>query len=149
MDGFYASAASQLDMLTFLREVFVQTADEFVHEPEPLHRFLIRGALAYGPVIHGTQVAANASNMFQNNVGHKDAILLGLPMVQAHEYERQAPPFGLFVHESSRSFAPPNIQPLHHVWWKWVNAQNANLWQQLRPALQAHYQWCRENALST
>jgi hypothetical protein len=77
MDGFYASSANQADMLEFLREVFVQTADEFVHEAEPLHRFVVRGALAFGPVIHGNQIPANASNVFQANVGHKDAILLG------------------------------------------------------------------------
>jgi hypothetical protein len=146
MDGFYASSSNQIDMLNFLREVFTQTAAEFIAEQEPLHRFIIRGALAYGPIIHGTQVDANASNVFQANLAHKDAILLGLPIVQAHQNERQAPPFGLFVHESARSFAPANFSPLHHVWWKWGNPQNTNLWQQIKPALATHYQWCRYNS---
>jgi hypothetical protein len=148
MDGFYASSANQSDMLNFLRQVFEETADEFVQESEPLHRFVIRGALAFGPVIHGNQVTATASNIFKNKSGYKDSILLGLPMVQAHESENQAPPFGLFVHESARSFAPPNVQPMHHVWWKWVNAPNTNLWQQMQNALVAHYQWCRANSES-
>jgi len=139
MDGFYASSSNQQDILDFLREVFRQTADEFVNETEPLHRFIIRGAIAFGPVIHGGQVSPSASNIFQSNVSYKDSILLGLPMVQAHTYEDQAPPFGLFVHESARSFAPPNAQPLHHLWWKWINPHNSD---QLRDALLPHYQWC-------
>jgi hypothetical protein len=146
MDGFYASTPNQADMLNFLREVFVQTADEFVKEQEPLHRFIVHGALAYGPIIHGNQVAADASNIFQKNLGHRDAILLGLPMVQANQGERQAPPFGLFVHESARSFAPASIPPLHHVWWKWGSQQHTSPWQQVKAALEEHYKWCSENS---
>lgn len=148
MDGFYAASPSQDDMLVFLREVFAQTAGEFVHENEPLHRFIVRGGLAYGPVIHGSQVAPTASNIFQDNIPHKDAILLGLPMVQAHEGERSAPPFGLYVHESARSFAPAGQAPLHHVWWKWVDPQHSNLWKNVKSALKKHYQWCRANSES-
>ena len=126
----------------------------FINTPagEPLHRFIVRGALAYGPVIHGAsvpniavQAPGMAPNVFATNQPYKAAIMLGLPMVQAHEWTRQAPPFGIYVHESARSFAPPGQPPLHHVWWKW-GAQGNPTWGALPAALTAHYVWCRQNA---
>ena len=146
MDGLYAASSNQNTILEFLRSVFVEIAGEFNGAADPLHRFIVRGAIAYGPVIHGSAVPAHASNSFQTPQGteYKNAILLGMPMVQAHQSERNAPPFGLFVHESARAFSPPGVNPLHHVWWRWVNAGNAPVWNALRPALHQHYQWCRE-----
>jgi len=146
MDGLYAASPNQNVILEFLRSVFVELASEFNGAGDPLHRFIVRGAIAYGPLIHGTAVPANSSNSFQTAQGtaYKNAILLGMPMVQAHQTERDAPPFGLFIHESARAFAPAGANPLHHVWWKWVNAVNGNVWNALRAALQQHYQWCKQ-----
>jgi hypothetical protein len=42
----------------------------------------------------------------------RQALLIGMPMIHAYQTERQAPPFGIFVHESARSFAPGNEVPL-------------------------------------
>lgn len=149
MDGLYVSSGNQQTMLGFLRSVFYDVAETFVHEAEPLHRFIIRGALAFGPVIHGAGVPAAASNAFGLEGGgqYKNQILLGLPMVQAHLSEKNAPPFGLFVHDSARTFAPVQTQPLHHVWWKWVNdGQTAQVWAALPEALDAYLGWCRNRA---
>ena len=150
MDGLYISSANQQAMLDFLRSVFTDIAATFVDETENLHRFIVRGALAFGPVIHGAGVPANASNAFGTSAGgaYKNAILLGMPMVQSHISERNAPPFGLFVHDSARTFAPPLTQPLHHVWWKWVNPGNSQVWNGLPDALGGYYAWCRERASS-
>ncbi|TAK41017.1 MAG: hypothetical protein EPO27_20065 [Betaproteobacteria bacterium] len=146
MDGLYAATPNQATIFEFLRAVFVEVANEFNQAADPLHRFIIRAALAYGPVIHGTAVPANASNPFQSAAGtaYKNAILLGIPMVQAHQAERNAPPFGLFVHESARAFSPVGTNPLHHVWWKWVNPNNAQIWNTLRGNLQTYYQWVKQ-----
>ncbi|MFA4969814.1 MAG: hypothetical protein WC540_09290 [Sulfuritalea sp.] len=146
MDGLYASSSDQNAILEFLRAVFVELGGDFNTANDPLHRFIIRGAIAFGPVIHGSAVPANASNSFQTPQGtiYKDSILLGMPMAQAHQNESLAPPFGLFVHESARAFAPVNASPLHHVWWKWVNPGNAAVWNTLSQTLQTHYQWCAQ-----
>jgi hypothetical protein len=118
MDGFYASTPNRNQMLSFLRTVFKSVAEEFNATVEPHHRFMIRGGLAFGPVIHGRDVGQCATEL-QNNLPYSNSILLGMPMVQAHLSERDAPPFGVFVHESARVFAPDETEPLHWIWWKW------------------------------
>jgi len=45
-------------------------------------------------------------------------------MVQACQSEKYAPPFGIYIHESARSFAPQDTEPIHHVWMKWFDEQN-------------------------
>ena len=146
MDGLYIASSTQQAILDFLRSVFSDIAETFVNEKENLYRFIVRGALAFGPVIHGAAVPASASNVFGSAVGghYKNAILLGIPMVQSHLAEKDAPPFGLFVHDSARTFAPPATAPLHHVWWRWVNAANSHVWNPLSGALTTYFGWCRE-----
>jgi hypothetical protein len=150
MDGLYIACSSQQDVLEFLRSVFANIAETFVSETEQLHRFIVRGALAFGPVIHGADVPIESSNAFSTELGkpYKHAILLGMPMVQAHIAEKNAPPFELFVHETARTFAPPSAKPLHHVWWKWVNSDNSWVWNGLPTALLSYFEWCSERACS-
>jgi hypothetical protein len=114
---------------------------------EPWHRFIIRGGLAFGPTIHGRDVQQQASNILANNTQYRDSILLGLPMVQSHLGERNAPPFGVFVHESARSFAPQGQQPIHHAWWRWANNSNQATWASLVKNLPLHLDWCAQHAL--
>jgi hypothetical protein len=148
MDGFYASTPDRGPMLTFLRNVFKSVAEEFSSTIESQHRFLIRGGLAYGPVIHGQDVGQCAQEL-QNNPSYAGAVLLGMPMVQAHLSERDAPPFGVFVHESARAFAPAGSEPLHWIWWKWKidnNEESLTLWNNLRGHLLQHLDWCKARA---
>jgi len=63
-------------------------------------------------------------------------------MVQAHLAERGAPPFGVFVHESARVFAPVGVDPLHWVWWKWGTGSAQATWTTLRSNLPDHLDWC-------
>jgi hypothetical protein len=148
MDGLYVASSNQLLMFEFLRSVFVDVAQSFVEAEQHWYRFVIRGALAFGPVVHGAAVPPAASHALKTAVGgpYKNAILLGMPMVQAHLFEKNAPPFGLFVHESARAFAPEGATPLHHVWWKWGNPTNEKTWKAVPSTLTAYFQWCCDNA---
>jgi hypothetical protein len=134
-------------MVVFLENVFSHLADLFVSTPDIHHRFLVKGALAFGPVIHGSSLPAAASNTLDQNVPYRGAILLGIPMIQAHLGERNAPAFGLFVHESARAFAPPNQTPFKMVWWTWFRP---NHWQalarELRQELDQYFAWCLARA---
>jgi hypothetical protein len=145
MDGFYASAPEKNRMLAFLRSVFRSVAEEFNTTDEPQHRFMIRGGLAFGPVIHGHDVGQCAPEL-QSNLSYRDSVLLGMPMVQAHLSERDAPPFGLFVHESARVFAPNGTDPLHWIWWKWKTEDQVATWETLKNQLIAHLAWCKARA---
>jgi hypothetical protein len=146
MDGFYAAAIDQLSMLSFLRSVFVAAAEEFNGTANNAHRFVIRGGLAYGPVIHGNAIPAAASQVLGGHAGYRDLILLGMPIVQAHLCEANAPPFGVFIHESARAFAPVGAQPFHHTWWQWVNAGNQAIWNGLMGNLNGYFDWCAQRA---
>jgi hypothetical protein len=154
MDGLYAASPDKQAVLDFVGSVFSQCAQEFMNTPQDQqhHRFIIRGAIAYGPVIHGrsvppaaTQGAPVQPNVFVANQVYRDAILIGLPMVQAHTTEPLAPPYGLYVHESARTFAPAGQQPIHFNWWKWSQYNNA-VWQQLSPQLLCYFDWCKQRS---
>lgn len=144
MDGAYLSSTSKDDIIKVLCGIFCRVAEAFTEEDKPEHRFVIRAAVAYGPVIHGSAIPNEASKDFRDNPEYRGSILLGMPMVQAHISERQAPPFGIYVHESARTFAESNGEPFHAVWWKWLRPTEA-LWEKTRDTLVAHYQWCRSN----
>lgn len=84
-----------------LRSTLEACGNAFLSTPaeKALHRFVIRGALAYGPIIHGSSVPEVATqdpvantNSFAANAGYRNAIMLGLPMVQsAHKRARSTP----------------------------------------------------------
>lgn len=73
--------------------------------------FLARAAVAYGPVAEGRLITSDASSVLSKNQLHRDAILVGAPVVNAFLSERYVSPFGIFVHESARTFAPAGKQP--------------------------------------
>jgi hypothetical protein len=78
MDGLYISSPSQQAVLDFLRSMFSNIAEVFVAETENLHRFIVPGAVAFGPVIHGAAVPATASH-------HRaDSILYDRKRIDAH-----------------------------------------------------------------
>ena len=145
MDGLYVSSPSQDDILVFLNSIFKSVAEEFIREDAMQHRFVIKGALAYGPIIHGCAIPQPASAEMHNSPEYRDALLLGLPMVQAHSNEKMAPPFGIYVHESARTFAPNGDGPLHFIWWKW-RSQDDERWSTLATNLQQYFDWCEERA---
>ncbi|MFZ2525077.1 MAG: hypothetical protein WAW87_07150 [Candidatus Ferrigenium altingense] len=144
MDGFYASSTSKEAMIKFLRSVMASVGQTFLDTTVPLHRFVVRGALAFGPVIHGSQVPDVIDPALVGYDAYKSSILLGQPMIQANKAEGIAPPFGIYIHESARAFAPIGQQPFHHVWLRWVNPDVGDIWNNLLEQLNAHYAWCLE-----
>lgn len=146
MDGLYVASPTQWAMFDFLRSIFQSVAEEFIQTETAVHRFLIRGALAFGPTIHGAAVPREASRDLDDNPQYRDSVLLGLPMVQAHLGEASAPPFGIFVHDSARSFAPAGERPIHTSWWRW-NDPAQNLWTELAARLSRHFEWCERHSM--
>jgi hypothetical protein len=146
MDGLYASSTSQEKILSFINAVYVSIATEFNKETQAKHRFLIRGGLAFGQVIHGNDIPASVSDVLEANPVYRGAILLGMPVVQAHSTESAAPPFGLSIHESARAFAPSGVKPLHVLWWKWPPSKKSKVWTSLRTNLEKHFTWCEQRS---
>lgn len=141
MDGLYATSADQDVMKKYLRDLFSGLADMFVAEQENKHRFLVRAGLAYGPVISGAEVAKEACAEIVAAPDYARTLLMGIPMIQAHLGERRAPPFGCFVDESARAFAPAGRQPLHDLWWPWFEPTSLQLGKSLRKELRSYFEW--------
>jgi hypothetical protein len=142
MDGIYVVSDRCGPLLVFMEHVFSAIADEFVSTSDIHHRFLIKGAVAFGPVVHGRDIPQPVSNTLHNNADYRNAVLLGMSMVQAHLGERAAPPFGVFIHESARAFAPAGDQSFRHVWWEWFRQHHQALAHELRQELKVYFDWC-------
>lgn len=144
LDGIYITCPSQQDMLELLRRAFQVLACEFTAATEDYHRFIPKASLAYGPVVHGSTLVPAVNPELAGNRTVRDSLVLGLPVIEAHEGERSAPPFGIFVDISARTFSPPGSSPLPFVWWRWFNAtytRPANFLQ----AVNGYYAWCEAN----
>ena len=119
MDGVYLTSTSIDDLQKALFHVFSALTDLFSSETNFHHKFLIKASIAYGPVIHGDDVDDSVNQEFSSATNYKKSLLLGLPMIQAIMGEQKAPPFGVFVHESARTFCPDGESPFMFKWWKW------------------------------
>ena len=140
LDGMYITSASQTEMLDLLRQSFRVLAYEFAHAKEEHHRFIPKASLSFGPVVHGVTISSDVSPELAANPPIRDSLLLGLPVIEAHQGERNAPPFGIYVDISARTFSPPESTVLPYVWWKWFNscARPPNFLKKVTD----YYDWC-------
>ncbi len=149
IDGVYACSANQEAILKFLRACLMRLAHTFVSEQEPIHRFMPRSALAFGPIYRGADLATATENP-ERYGRYFQPLLIGAPLAQAFEEEHQAPPFGVRIHESARMFGPTGAKPMPWVYWRWwganVDGQASKLARELRPAIKAHLEWCKNNS---
>ncbi|WP_337995862.1 hypothetical protein [Oleispirillum naphthae] len=151
MDAVYATSTKRTSMTDFINALFSDMFSEFSNEPKEIYKFIIRCSLAFGPVIHGKDIPDSA---FQKTAGtidknnwiemkYRESILLGIPMIQAHQSERHAPPFGVFIHESARSFAQGSTNPIPLSWHKWFDdADGCNKHKEV----EKYFSWCRQNS---
>jgi hypothetical protein len=145
IDGLYATSEDSRPLMFFMSHVLRSMAAEFLtldnHE-----RSIVRGAVSYGPVIFGRESTEGADILKETT--YCNSILLGMPLVQAYAAERLAPPFGVYVHESARAFAPGDGQPMTTVFWRWwrtdKGAQQVVL--ALPKAIDEYFNWCRKHS---
>jgi len=146
MDGVYVVGNRQTSLCRFLETVFSRIADTFVSTGEMHHRFVIKAAVAYGPVVHGRDIPQLACETLHANPIYRDSILLGMPMIQALQGEPMAPPYGVYIHESARAFSPTRDTPFRHTWWHWFHPNWHNLAVELKTELDSYYKWCTERS---
>ena len=151
IDGLYACSPSQRQILSFINRAFSMLAVTFILETNELYRFQIRSGLAYGPVVTGKQVLQCAEDL-EKHPEHTNSIFLGSPLTQAYQAEKKSSPFGVALHESARTFAPPGETVLsgsYIKWWKIYSRQNDDLLAiELHKALKQHYNWCSKHTVS-
>lgn len=134
MDGVYITAEKYDSMQCMLKELVLDLADMFCKETENRHRFVVRGAIAYGAVIDGSMIKKDICKM---NDDYKQLMLLGLPVIQAYQSEREAPPFGLYIHESARM--PKGFQGRYYAWFR---NDSSDIVKKLCQSIDSYFEWC-------
>ncbi|WP_127014739.1 MULTISPECIES: hypothetical protein [Haloarcula] len=135
MDGVYI-VSQEIDHLTeFLKLVFERAANE-VLDRELDDMFIIRGGVSFGPVVEGKDFPIEfEDDGYRQNI---ESLLIGPPMVEAYGIEEDAPPFGIAIHDSARSFTPDNFQ---YQWYKWFDNNNRELANDLRKKLETYFDY--------
>lgn len=146
MDGVYAVSPDINTLRTFLAQVFVRLACLFNATGQHEHQFLVKGAVAFGPVIHGSGIAAASSASLAAAPQYRDSILMGMPMVFALQSEPHAPPFGVYVHDSARQLLTPQERKRSHCWWPWFAPGATPEAQTLKQKLPSYFAWCEARA---
>jgi hypothetical protein len=159
MDGMYVTTPDRRHFRQVLCTALCELAEEFINTKQFFHRFMVRGGIAFGATMHGSDVGEDA---FVHGIGtpHETAnretfllshlnqsrsqLLLGAGMVPAYSAEALAPPFGFYVDDSALSI-PQLVDPFdkgfHSKLWRWWfrNHPSESTAQQLWPALRSHY----------
>lgn len=124
MDGAYITATSRDDIEKIVVRIYLELARILTNETNPNHRFIIRGAIAYGKTIHGHRVPFEASRVFETDLSYKNNILLGSAMIKAYEGESSAAPFGLFIDQSAIKHEESNRKYGSFLMnWKWFESK--------------------------
>lgn len=132
MDGFFAVHNNRTEFLSFVSRFFISVYNSFKAESRNEHRFMIRGGIAYGPIVIGKDIVQQYS--------FKDDIIVGSPVIQAYRGESLAPPFGIYVDESARSL-PPGEDAIPSVYFNWCKKDRA-----IRTKLEEYLNWCLLNS---
>lgn len=148
IDGIYVVSEHFSSIVFFLSDVFRSMAAEFL-VLKNWERSIIRGAVAYGPVILGKE--CKEGSLLLKESTYADAILLGMPLVQAYTAERDAPPFGIVVHESVRAFGQMGERPIGTPLWRWwtKSKENSKIAAALLSSLRDYFAWCLSNPVTS
>lgn len=100
----------------------------------------------FGEVYHGSKVKPEACSFVLRKNSYRHQILLGAAMVRAHLGEREAPPFGLYVDRSAQDLITITETFPFDLWWRWYTANDVELLNNLRQALDNYFTWYSNNA---
>lgn len=145
MDGVYLTSDSRKTILPMLRTVFSKLAKDNIENQDAPYTYVPRASIAYGPAIHGKDIADEAAEEFITGSDYSDSLLIGLPMIQSISAESSAPPFGIYIHESARAFAPDGEEPIERIWHEWFRYVDDNIEGLLLDTLNEYYDWCENN----
>jgi hypothetical protein len=142
MDGVYITSTRRIALQNLLNQALCRIAITFLNEEIPFHQFLVRGAVAFGPIYHGRDLDPRSSYAMNRHDDVRNSMLMGLPMAQAYRDESAAPPFGIAVHSSARAFAPDGDEPFRFIWLDWFrHSQPCIDPSQLLTHLEKYFDW--------
>jgi hypothetical protein len=121
-DGIFIVSDSKCEVMSLLRWSIALLGATFL-TITPHNRVMVRAAIAYGPVYHGSDLAPHLGQAKGPlHEGALQNVMFGPPVIQAVQHEHIAAPFGVAIHESARAFAPPNTRPFKSSHWGWWTA---------------------------
>lgn len=131
MDGLYLLSEDKTEFRKNLNGFFRKSFHMlFCRQEKNEHKCMIRACVAYGSLYQGDKV--------EEDYKEKDSIVIGLPIVQAFESEKFAPPFGIFVHESAISFG--EMPFVFHKWFTDYAVAN------IKSKMDGYYKWAQDRA---
>ncbi|MCD2200633.1 hypothetical protein LPA44_12090 [Halobacterium sp. KA-4] len=140
MDGVYIVSEDIQDLTEFIEVAFENAAHQ-VLERDTEGMFIIRGGISFGPIVEGKDFPIEFDDEeYSQNI---ESLLIGPPMVEAYGVEEDAPPFGIAIHDSARSFTPNDFQ---YQWYKWFNPSNRELANELRKKLESYFEYSKRNS---
>ncbi len=93
------------------------------------NKFMMRAGLAYGPVLHGRDIPEEAFADPEQIRDTKSSVLLSPAMVLAYRAESKAPPFGIYVDDSAKTFPqltkPEDAGFISNLYQWWRDDENA------------------------
>ena len=151
MDGVYGYAKDRASLEDCLKSILTALAQVFILERFASNRFMVRAGVSYGPLLPGETLAVG-SDILTKNVGYLGGTAIGMAISHAYEAEGNAPPFGVYIHESARAFAPTGKDgaPYTTNLWHWCDEDEdgALLWG-LRRTLVQHFDWVNRNPVGS
>lgn len=136
MDGIFITSKKHNTIRRVINKIFTSVANIFLSEDQNFHRFLIKGAIAFGYIAHGNSITANVCPSLADKDNYKRSIMFGLPMIQAFKSEHIAPPFGVYIHESARK--PQLLQGRYYNWTFLPKTDKKKLFE----CILSYFDWC-------
>jgi hypothetical protein len=144
MDGIYLASADLPSLQVVINRIFKQLANLFIKTDRLEYRFVVRGAIAYGPVIHGRDVNDKCCpDLFKDTTGYREKLLLGMPISQCYSDERKAPPFGVYMHDSAIAFG--DFSGRFYSWWQMSDKE---LIENLSKGIEEYFNDCKKRKYS-
>ncbi len=117
VDGIYLIGSHKDEFRNATKLVMRMLAATFLAR-KPEDRFLVRGGIAYGRVLHGKDIAPLHSELL-SAVQYTKCLAIGVAIGQAYSAESKAPPFGYYVDMTARSTASYNDLPYLSSFDRW------------------------------
>ncbi len=137
MDGVFITSPDAQTIQKVINVIFSNVANIFLAQERNIHRFIIKGSLAYGIVYHGHMITNDICQEIAQDEDYKKTILLGMPMIQSISMEKTAPPFGIYIHESARKY-----QILQGKYYKWTDPNIDFV--KLQDKVEKYFDWCSD-----
>ncbi len=118
IDGVYLVGTEKSEFRQATSFVMQTLAETFLSQNKPDRRFLARGGIAYGRVLHGEDITELHRDL-KEDAGYTRCLALGIAIGQAYEAESKAPPFGYYVDRTARSTASANAFPYISSFFRW------------------------------